>query len=63
MPFKSRFTEEDERRIWEQFVEGKLFKQVAAQEKLPTGTIYRILQKAQEKWGVPKQKNNVAITH
>ena len=56
MPFKSKYTEEDERRIWEMFADGKAFKEVSIDTGLPTGTIYRILQKANEKWGVPVQE-------
>ena len=57
MPPKSRFTESDYRKVWEMFAEGKIFKEVASEMNLPTGTIYRLLQKATEIWGIPKKED------
>lgn len=56
MPPKTKFTEADYRKVWEMFAEGMIFKQVAADMGLPTGTIYRLLQKATEIWGIPKKE-------
>lgn len=55
MPAKSKYTEQHERKIWNMFSQGMLFKQVSAEMgNIPTGTIYRILEKAIQKWGTPK---------
>ncbi len=54
MPPKSKFTEADEKKVWDYFSQGLIFKQVAAEMKLTTGAVYRLLTKAVAKWGTPK---------
>jgi hypothetical protein len=54
MPAPSKYTETDERRVWDCFAEGMIFKQVVAECGLPIATIYRLLEKATIKWGNPK---------
>lgn len=55
MPAKSKYTESDEKQVWDLFAEGLLFKQVVAETGKPIATIYRLLEKATIKWGTPKK--------
>ena len=59
MPFKSKYTEQDEKQVWDMFADGKIFKQVQAETGHPIATIYRLLDKAISKWGQPKVKQTV----
>jgi len=54
MPPKTKYTEQDERTVWDLFSQGLLFKQVASETGKPIATIYRLLEKATAKWGQPK---------
>ena len=55
MPAKSKYTEQDEKMVWDLFSQGLLFKQVVSETNLPVASIYRLLEKATAKWGLPKQ--------
>jgi len=55
MPSKKKYTEEQEKKVWELSAQGLLFKQISSEMgDIPTGTIYRLLQRAIDKWGFPK---------
>ena len=55
MPSKKKYTEEQEKKVWELSAQGLLFKQISSEMgDIPTGTIYRLLQCAIDKWGFPK---------
>lgn len=54
MAGKRTYTEEHEKRVWDLFSQGMIFKQVAAEMGLATGTVYRLLERATIKWGTPK---------
>jgi DNA-binding CsgD family transcriptional regulator len=53
MAGKKTYTETDERLVWDLFSQGLIFKQVSAELGIPTGTIYRLLERATKKWGTP----------
>lgn len=54
MAGKRTYTVEDERLVWALFSQGLIFKQVSIQLGIPTGTIYRLLERATAKWGNPQ---------
>ena len=54
MPFKTKYTVEQERQVWLLSSQGLLFKQISAEmDGIPVSSVYRILNKAIKKWGFP----------
>lgn len=55
MPAPSKYTLNDAQLVWSLFSEGKGITEIKEETGFATGTIYRLLEKAQEKWGIPKR--------
>lgn len=54
MSFKTKYTEQDERNVYDLHAKGYIFKQICAELNLPIATAYRLLEKSIKKWGFPK---------
>lgn len=55
MSFKTKYTEEQEKAVYDLHAKGYIFKQICAELNLPLATAYRLLEKATKKWGFPKE--------
>jgi len=53
MAGKRTYTEDDEQVVWDLFSQGLAFKQVSMELNIPTGTIYRLLERAIKRLGNP----------